>query len=338
MNLAGLEAVQARTGLLLVNLGTPDAPEPAAVRRYLDEFLSDPRVVEIPRVVWKPILKLFVLTARPAKSAANYAKVWNKEAAESPLKHYTRLQASALQETFGPNVHVDFAMRYGYPSIAARLKALRDQGCQRLLIAPLYPQYSSSTTGTVLQRVFEELGKERLIPALRTLPPYYDHPDYIEALKASLEIALSNLSFAPERILLSFHGLPKRTVELGDPYYHQCLETARLLREATGYDEGAMPVAFQSRFGKAEWLQPYAEPLLQEMAEGGVRRVAVMTPGFSVDCVETLEEIAIGARETFLEAGGTDFAAIPCLNDSAEGMAMLEKLMSEALAGFVAAD
>ncbi len=330
--------METRTGLLLVNLGTPDAPEPAAVRRYLNEFLSDPRVVEIPRIVWQPILKLFVLTSRPAKSAAKYAKVWDKVTDESPLKLYTRRQALALQEAFGPDVHVDFAMRYGAPSIRERLKAMRDMGCQRLLIAPLYPQYSSSTTGTVLQRVFETLGGERVIPPISTLPPYYDHPAYIAALKVSLETALAGLSFVPERILLSFHGLPKRTVELGDPYYHQCLETARLLQAETGYDETRMPVAFQSRFGKAEWLQPYAEPLLHEMAEGGVRRVAVMTPGFSVDCVETLEEIAIGARETFLEAGGTDFAAIPCLNDSAEGMAMLEKLMSEALAGFVAAD
>lgn len=327
-----------RVGLLLVNLGSPDAPDVASVRRYLDQFLSDRRVVEIPPIVWQPILKLAVLTRRPKVSAANYAKVWDREANESPLKLITRQQAEALQGAFGPDVLVDHAMRYGSPAIEARLRALREAGCDRICVAPLYPQYSGATTGSVLDEVFRVLGGERFMPALRTLPPYFDHPAHISALKAGMERGLAALDFAPERIVLSFHGMPKRTAELGDPYYAQCLETARLLRQASGWSEAAMPVAFQSLFGRAEWLKPYALPMLLEMAGQGVKRVAVLMPGFSADCVETLEEIAIGAREAFLAAGGTHFAALPCLNTSDEGMEMLRILLGEALAGWVGAD
>ncbi|WP_199555021.1 ferrochelatase [Sandaracinobacteroides hominis] len=327
-----------RVGLLLVNLGSPDSPDAPSVRRYLDQFLSDPRVVEIPRIIWQPILKLFVLTRRPKVSAANYAKIWDREANESPLKLITRLQSEALQGAFGPEVIVDHAMRYGSPAIGERLAALRAQGCDRICVAPLYPQYSGATTGSVLDEVFDVLRGERWMPALRTMPPYHDHPAHIAALKTGLERGLAKLDFVPDRILLSFHGMPKRTLELGDPYHCQCQKTARLLRESTGRSEAEMPIGFQSLFGRAEWLKPYTLPLLEEMAGSGFRRVAVLMPGFSADCVETLEEIAVEAREAFLAAGGTHFAALPCLNDSDEGMEMLQILLRESLAGWVGAD
>lgn len=327
-------AVTSKVGLLVVNLGSPDAPEPAAVRRYLDQFLSDRRVVEIPPILWQPILKLFVLTLRPAKSAANYARIWDRESGESPLKRITRAQADALGGAFGEHVIVDWAMRYGAPSMADALDRLMAQGCDRICVAPLYPQYCGATTGSALDELFRLLSGRRALPAVRTLPPYADHPAYIGALKRSVERQLAALDFVPEKLLLSFHGMPARTAELGDPYSLQCLETARLLRIALGRDEASMPVAFQSRFGRARWLQPYVEPLLAELARGGTRRIAVLMPGFSADCIETLEEIGIAARETFLNAGGTHFAALTCLNAEPEGMAMLRTLLGEALAGW----
>lgn len=321
-------------GLLLVNLGSPDAPEPKAVRRYLDQFLSDRRVVEIPPFVWQPILKGVVLNVRPRKSAANYAKIWDRETNESPLRRITREQAEALDGDFGPKVIVDHAMRYGNPSMESALARLREAGCDRLCVAPLYPQYCGATTGSVLDELFRLLKGQRWLPAIRTLAPYYDDPAYIGALKASLDSALAGCGFVPERILLSFHGMPSRTRDLGDPYYDQCLATARLLREATGLDDVKMPLGFQSRFGKAEWLQPYVLPMVEEMARQGVKRLAVTMPGFAADCVETLEEIAMEVREAFLAAGGTDFAALPCLNASPEGIGMLRSILGASLSGW----
>lgn len=322
-----------KVGVLLVNLGSPDAPTVPAVKRYLLQFLSDRRVVEIPAIFWQPLLRGVILNTRPRTTAANYAKVWQEDG--SPLKVITKAQAEGLSGAFGPDVIVDHAMRYGNPAIPARLEALKDAGCDRILVAPLYPQYSSATTGTALVEVFDSMAKMRWMPAIRTLTPYQDHPAHIAALAASMQRHLAALTFEPEAVLLSFHGMPKRTLELGDPYHCQCMKTARLLREAMGWSEERMPVAFQSLFGRAEWLQPYTEPTLVRMAEAGVRKVAVLMPGFSADCIETLEEIAIEARDAFLGAGGTGFAALPCLNTSDEGMEMLRSIIAEELAGWI---
>lgn len=323
-----------KIGVLLVNLGSPDAPTPRAVRRYLDEFLSDRRVVEIPPLLWQPILKGVILNSRPRKSAANYRLTWDEEAGDSPLRVITRAQATALQARLGPDVTVDFAMRYGNPSIAERVGALMDAGCDRLLFAPLYPQYCAATTGTALDEVFRVLAGRRAMPALRTLPPYHDHPAYIAALAASVRQSLARLAWEPEAILVSFHGMPARTRELGDPYYAQCVETTRLLREALGHDAAFMPLAFQSRFGRARWLEPYALPTLAEMGGRGVRRVAVVMPGFAADCLETLEEIALQGRDVFEAAGGEEYAALPCLNASGESVEMLERIIGEQLEGW----
>lgn len=315
-------------GVLLVNLGTPDGPDPTSVKRYLGEFLSDRRVVEIPALLWQPILRGIVLNTRPRKSAAAYAKVWLPEG--SPLAVYTRRQAEALD--FGPGVKVDWAMRYGKPSIPERLAAMRAGGCERILIAPLYPQYCAATTATANDKVFETLAGMRWQPALRTLPPYYDDPAHIAALDASIRKHIAALDFAPQALLLSFHGMPERTRDLGDPYHAQCLETARLLE-----DMADLPVivSFQSRFGRAKWLEPATDATLMSLPGKGITRLAAVSPGFSADCLETLEELAIEGRHSFLAAGGTDFAYIPCLNDSVEGMDMLRALIARELSGWI---
>ncbi len=325
----------ARPGLLLINLGTPDRPDVASVRRYLNEFLSDRRVIEIPPILWQPILKAIILRRRPARTAANYAKIWDRAQDESPLRQITRDQAQALQDHYGDRVRVAFAMRYGNPGIEAGLQALLAAGCSRIAVAPLYPQYSNATTGTALAELFRCLNGLRHMPALRTLPPYPDHPAYIAALRQSLDHALAGLDFTPEKILLSFHGMPAKTAALGDPYAAHCQTTARLLRAACGRTAAEMPICFQSRFGPAKWLQPYLLPLAQELAGQGVRRIAVMAPGFSADCIETLEEVDMQVRAAFLAAGGTHFATIPCLNASAPGMAMLQKLSQQLLSGWI---
>jgi protoporphyrin/coproporphyrin ferrochelatase len=319
-----------KVGVLLINLGTPEAPEPGAVKRYLREFLSDPRVVEIPRLVWQPILRGIILNTRPKKSAHAYRQVWMAEG--SPLAVYTARQARALQGAFGPEVIVDHAMRYGRPAIAERIDALKTAGCERILLAPLYPQYCAATTATALDEAFRCLRHLRWQPAVRTLPPYHDDPLYIAALAESARTSLAALDFEPQALLVSFHGMPQRTLELGDPYHCHCRKTARLLGEALGRE---LHVAFQSRFGRAKWLEPATDTMLAGLAGEGVKRIAVLAPGFSSDCLETLEELAIRGRDTFLAAGGADFAYLPCLNDSPPGIFMLRALIARELEGWV---
>lgn len=328
---AGHPAIPPRKiGVLLTNLGTPDAPDPKSVKRYLGEFLSDRRVVEIPAIAWQPILRGIILNTRPKKSAHAYGLVWSDEG--SPLAAITRRQAQALTDAFGEGVIVDYAMRYGNPAIADRLAALKDAGCERILIAPLYPQYCAATTATANDKAFAALAGMRWQPAIRTLPPYHDDPAYIAALKASIESQLAGHDFVPERIVASFHGMPKRTLELGDPYHCHCQKTARLLSEAMNRE---LTIAFQSRFGPAKWLGPATDETLEALPAQGVRKVAVVAPGFSADCLETLEELAIRGRESFIAAGGTDFAYLPCLNDGAPGMAMLRTLLHRELQGWI---
>ena len=318
-----------RVGILLVNLGSPEAPTPAAVRAYLKEFLSDRRVVEIPPLIWQPILRGIVLTTRPRKSAHAYSQIWTEDG--SPLTAITRRQAEAAQSALGEAVTVDWAMRYGRPSIGERLAAMKAAGCDRILIAPLYPQYSATTTATVTDAAAAALSKMRWQPALRFLPPYHDDPAYIGALKQNVEAGLAALPFVPDAIVASFHSLPARTLELGDPYYCHCQKTARLLSEALGR---SLTVSFQSRLGRAKWLEPATDATLTGLPPAGARKVAVIAPGFAADNLETLEELGIRGRKIFLDAGGTDFAYLPCLNDSVPGMDMLVTLLSRELAGW----
>jgi protoporphyrin/coproporphyrin ferrochelatase len=324
-----------KVGVLLVNLGTPDAPSPAAVRRYLREFLSDRRVIEIPRLVWWPILHGIVLTTRPRKSAHAYQQVWTPEG--SPLAAITKAQAQALQQRLGEGVQVRWAMRYGNPALGAELKAMKDAGCERILLAPLYPQYSAATTASALDALGAQLAAMRWQPALRTLPPYYDDPAHIAALRADLARQLSVLAFRPEVLLLSFHGMPERTLRLGDPYHCQCQKTARLLAEALAPDfpELRIEISFQSRFGRAKWLEPATDVVLAAEAARGTRALAIAAPGFSADCLETREELAIRGQEQFLAGGGSHFAALDCLNAGEAGMAMLETLVRRELAGWL---
>ena len=319
-----------KIGVLLVNLGTPDAPDARSVKRYLKEFLSDRRVVELPSFLWQPILRGVVLNTRPKQSAEAYEQVWMKDG--SPLEVITRDQAAALASAFGPGVTVDYAMRYGKPSIGERLKALKDLGCDRILVAPLYPQYSSATTGTVNDKLFEQLQDMRWQPALRTLPPYHDDPAYIATLKASIDDTLAAIEFTPDALVASFHSMPLSTLLKGDPYHCQCQKTARLLGEAMGRE---LVVSFQSKLGRAKWLEPSTESTLARLAAEGMKKIVVVTPGFSADNLETLEEIAIRGRETFVEGGGTDLVTVPCLNASETGVAMLRTLLARELEGWV---
>jgi ferrochelatase len=327
-----------RIGVLLVNLGSPVGTDYWSMRRYLKEFLSDRRVIEVWRPLWWTILNLFVLTTRPSKSGHAYSLVWNKERNEGPLVTVTRSQAEKLGAALAPvdgRIVVDWAMRYGKPTVASRIEALQKAGCDRILVAPLYPQYAAATTGTVNDVAFAALQKMRWQPALRTLPPYHDDPAYIEALATTMSASIAALDFEPELVLASFHGLPKEYLEKGDPYYCQCQKTTRLLRERLGWPQEKLRTVFQSRFGRAEWLQPYTDVTIAELARSGVRRIAVIMPGFSADCLETLEEIAIRGGETFRENGGEHYAAIPCLNDGPAGMALLEHLVRRELGGWI---
>jgi len=326
-----MSAKPGKVGVLVVNLGTPDAPTPQAVKRYLAEFLSDPRVVEIPALLWQPILRGIILNIRPKKSAHAYQLIWTERG--SPLANFTSDTAAALSDAFGESVFVDWAMRYGKPAIADKLAALKAAGCERVLIAPLYPQYCGATTASAMDAVSAALAKLRWQPAIRTLPAYHADPDYIAALAARIRADLAALPFAPERLVASFHGMPARTLALGDPYYPQCLETARLLGESL--DREVM-VTFQSRFGRAKWLEPYTEATLTALPDQGVKRIAIVTPGFSVDCLETLEEIAMRGRDAFLAAGGEAFAYLPCLNAQGDAISLYRRLLGRELAGWVA--
>jgi ferrochelatase len=318
-------------GVLIVNLGTPDAPDTKSVRRYLAEFLSDPRVIEIPKFAWQPILRGLILTTRPAKSARAYREVWTNEG--SPLMAISTRQAARLRDAMGDGLIVMLAMRYGSQSIRVAIDKMITEGCDRILFAPLYPQYCAATTASSQDALFAKLANMRAQPAIRTLPPYYNDPLYIEALRANIERQITALDFKPERLLLSFHGMPERTRQLGDPYYDQCMGTARLLADKLDW---TIDVAFQSRFGRAKWLEPATEPTLAAYPAQGVTRIAIAAPGFSADCLETIEELGIRGRETFVAAGGTHFARLDCLNDSAEGMAMLEALIGRELEGWLA--
>ena len=322
-----------RIGVLLVNLGTPDAPETGPVRRYLAEFLSDKRVIEIPQIAWQPILRGIILNVRPKKSAAAYREVWTEDG--SPLAAITKAQATGLQARLGEAVMVDWAMRYGKPSIPEKLAALFSQGCERILLAPLYPQYCAATSATVVDKAGDWLREQRWQPAMRTLPPYHDDPLYIDALAEDLGAQLDALDFAPEVLLLSFHGMPQRTLELGDPYHCHCRKTARLVEARMARPGLRIVTTFQSRFGPAEWLKPATDTTLEEEAGKGIRRLAIAAPGFSADCLETLEELAIRGREQFMEAGGESFAVLECLNAREPGMAMLEAIVRRELGGWV---
>jgi ferrochelatase len=319
-----------KIGVLLVNLGTPDAPTKSAVKRYLKQFLSDRRVVEIPQIIWQPILRGIILNTRPRKSAQAYAKVWTDKG--SPLAFFTAGQAAALQARMGESADVRYAMRYGNPSVADQLAAMKKAGCNRILIAPMYPQYSGATTGTVLDEAYATLTAMRWHPAIRTLPAYHDDTAYIDALKTSIEASLAGLDFEPDAIVISFHGMPERTLQLGDPYHCHCQKTARLLSEAMGRE---LVVSFQSRFGRAKWLEPATDDTLMRLARDGTKKVAIFAPGFSVDCLETLEELAMQGHEQFEEAGGTHYAYMPCLNDSDVGMDMVERIIRRELAGWI---
>jgi ferrochelatase len=338
MNAPGRTLPGGRIGVLLVNLGTPDATDAASVRRYLKEFLSDARVIEDQGPVWKFVLNAIILTRRPRAKGKDYEKIWNRERNESPLKTITRSQAAKLRpatDAIDPAIVVDWGMRYGNPSLANRIEAMAKAGCERILLVPLYPQYAAATSATVCDAAFAALAKLRDQPALRVVPPYYDDKVYVEALAGSIEAELKRLPFKPDLILASFHGIPKSYADEGDPYPSHCYETVRLLRARLGLDENKLMLTFQSRFGRAEWLQPYTDKTVEALAQRGVKNLAVVMPGFSADCLETLEEIAVENAHIFKSNGGANFSAIPCLNDSDGGMAVISHLVLRELQGWI---
>jgi ferrochelatase len=332
------DVVEGGIGILLVNLGTPDAPTPEAVRRYLKQFLTDPRVIERNSWLWRILLYGLILPIRSRRKARDYQKIWNNEKNESPFKTITRSQAEKLAsilEPLGRHVIVDWAMRYGNPSIASRLEVLIARGCDRILVMPLYPQYAAPTTATVCDEVFRFMMQQRRQPALRILPPYYDDPYYIEVLASSLQAELRALPFTPDIIVASYHGMPKDYVIKGDPYEGQCLWTTQLLRQKLGFDETRLMMTFQSRFGRGQWLEPYTIGTVKSLAKKGVKNLVMLMPGFSADCLETLEEIAVENARVFKRYGGQNFVAIPCLNDSEAGMLMIWQLAMRELKGWV---
>jgi ferrochelatase len=332
-----------RIGVLLVNLGTPDATDYWSMRRYLKEFLSDRRVIETSRLIWWPVLNLIILSTRPGRKGRDYAAIWNDERDEGPLKTITRAQSEKLASAIadgllgagGTGVIVDWAMRYGNPSIRSRIEAMQKQGCERILVVPLYPQYAAATTATVCDKVFEALAAMRWQPTLRVAPPWHDAPAYIEAVAQSIREGIAQLDFEPEVILASFHGVPRDYLLKGDPYHCQCAKTARLLREALGLSPERFMLTFQSRFGPAEWLRPYTDETVKELAAKGIKKLAIVTPGFVADCLETIEEIGVENRDYFLESGGERFARIDCLNESDGGMKVIEAVVQRELMGWV---
>ena len=324
-----------RIGVLLVNLGTPDRTDYWSVRRYLKQFLSDRRVIDTNRLIWWPILNLIILTIRPGRSGKAYKAIWNTAQDESPLRTVTRAQYEKLTSRLNPGILVDWAMRYGTPSIEERLNVLKEAGADRILLFPLYPQYAAPTTASVQDNAFSALKKMRWQPAIRTAPAFYDDDDYIRTLANSVNVHLDGLGWRPEIILSSFHGVPQRYLKLGDPYHCHCQKTARLLRAQLGLAEHELQITFQSRFGLEAWLQPYTDETIATLAKRGVKNLAVISPAFISDCVETLEELAIGGREIFLEAGGKNFTVIPCLNDSPAGMNLIENLVRRELSGWI---
>jgi ferrochelatase len=334
-----------RVGVLLINLGTPDATDYRSMRRYLEEFLTDKRVIEWPRALWYPILYGIVLNRRPQKVGKAYESIWNTERDESFLRTYTRAQSDQLAERLsaaadtgekaGNRLVVDWAMRYGTPSIPDKLAELKEAGCDRVLWFPLYPQYAAATTATVNDKAFETLMKMRWQPAVRTVPAYHDHPAYIDALATSIERHFAELDWEPERVIASYHGIPKSYFEKGDPYHCHCHKTSRLLRERLGWSDDYLLTTFQSRFGPEEWLQPYTDETLEKLGHDGVKRIAIFNPGFVSDCLETLEEIAEEGKEEFIEAGGEKFTHIPCLNDTDLGLDVIEAIVRRELAGWV---
>jgi ferrochelatase len=327
-----------RIGVLITNLGTPEATDYWSMRRYLKEFLSDRRVIEAPRPIWWFVLNVIILTTRPSRSGEAYEKIWNRDRDESPLKSVTRSQAQRLQAALAashPEIMVEWAMRYGAPPIAHGLDRLKSAGCERILLFPLYPQYSAATTATANDKAFDALKAMRWQPAIRTVPPYHDDEVHIRALAATLRAHLDGLGWTPEVILASFHGLPRAYLDKGDPYHCHCQKTGRLLREHLGYDEKSFRTVFQSRFGKAEWLKPYTAETIGDLARSGVRNLAVVTPGFAADCVETLEEIAIQGAALFRAHGGENFSLVPCLNDTDASIDMLAHLVRRELQGWI---
>jgi protoporphyrin/coproporphyrin ferrochelatase len=327
----------ARIGVLLVNLGTPEATDYWSMRRYLKQFLSDRRVIEVNPALWWLILNGIILSFRPTKSGHAYASIWNKDLNESPLKTITRSQSEVLAKVMqaGDTLQVDWAMRYGKPSIDDRLKVMKDDGCDRILIFPLYPQYSAATVASVMDNVGWAMEKTRWQPAIRVVPPYFAQESYVNAIAESLTAHLKTLSWKPDRILMAFHGLPREYLDKGDPYHCQCQKTARLVRQKLGMSADQLQLVFQSRFGRAEWLKPYAQDTVEALPSLGVKNLVMISPGFASDCVETLEELAIGLKETFEEHGGQNFSVVPCLNDSQRSISMLETLTRNELSGWI---
>jgi len=327
-----------KTGILIANLGTPDGYDYWSMRRYLDEFLSDRRVVDLPRWKWLPILKLIILTKRPFTSGAAYKSIWNEEQGESPLMTITRAQTDKLRtllsEQLGGDVIVDFSMRYGNPSTESKVREMVNNGCDRILFFPLYPQYAGATTATANDAFFAALGKEAWQPAVRTVPAYFSHSSYVDALAKSVEDAYAKLPQRPDHLIASYHGMPERYLTQGDPYYCQCQKSTRLLKERLGWDDGEIITTFQSRFGSEEWLKPYTVEEVARLAKVGKKNIAVIAPAFSADCIETLEEINEEIGDAFKEAGGESFTYIPCLNDQDAHMTALAEIIQENLAGW----